>query len=516
VIEPFLRALFAHVPPGQIEVRSIEDRKGGASVLRAWHPSADALIERLSDLHKISATNRSGVFYGVLPRRAEGVGGSADTLPGRAIWADIDFKDLAGGEEEGRRLLAGFPHPPTAIVASGHGLHAYWFLKELAAPADLSDVVARVAQAVRGDRVSDAARILRLPGTTNWKNPEKPIVSVFEKMELEIVYDLATIRETVLMFPGATPSDGTPGPTIKLGAELSEKVQALLAKHARLANLFSGKGKTAIGEDGRRLDESGSGYDFSFTLSLARYGIHDPSELATALALRPDGGAKLKGSDYLSHTVGKVLQLIERTSKNGHAAIKMDRMVIYKADPPYFEATMQGVTFKLESKDISTPAAFRLRFLEAGHRMLPVPNKRDEWDGLVNAWMASAEIVDLPPEASAEETLRSKIREVIEGLTLSEEAVDLERGAAFWHEEYGKVFKTKGLMAVMERRKEPGATLRAVCSALDGLGYESALLRLHGDDPPTRIWRLEAPDGPVAAPTTSVAALPPSSASGGV
>jgi hypothetical protein len=39
------------------------------------------------------------------------------------LFVDVDFKAI--DEAEARERLARYPHPPSAIVASGGGLHCY-------------------------------------------------------------------------------------------------------------------------------------------------------------------------------------------------------------------------------------------------------------------------------------------------------------------------------------------------------------------------------------------------------
>lgn len=85
------------------------------------------------------------------------------------LWADIDKGDV--------ELLERLPTKPSLICESSPThLHAYWQIKE---PADLTDereralfceALRRVQAAVRSDNVSDLARIMRVPGTLNWKH----------------------------------------------------------------------------------------------------------------------------------------------------------------------------------------------------------------------------------------------------------------------------------------------------------------------------------------------------------
>ena len=69
------------------------------------------------------------IFFGVNPRsRKKGSGDSVKFVV--ALKADLDFKKINGGRNAALRLIKEFPHPPSAIVESGNGLHLYWFFKK--------------------------------------------------------------------------------------------------------------------------------------------------------------------------------------------------------------------------------------------------------------------------------------------------------------------------------------------------------------------------------------------------
>ena len=73
--------------------------------------------------------------------------------------------------------LMALPYPPSALVQSGHGLHAYWLLDQPAPSSDapalraFADAVAAATGYTGLDtHASEPARILRVPGTTNHKH----------------------------------------------------------------------------------------------------------------------------------------------------------------------------------------------------------------------------------------------------------------------------------------------------------------------------------------------------------
>lgn len=117
-------------------------------------------------------------------------------IPG--LWTDIDIagpghkeKNLPPTLEAAIDLIreAMPTYPPTHYVTSGGGIHCYWLFKKpklfmnaadkLDAQMMLRGVHSRIQNAAqkrgwRIDNVSDLARLLRIPGTYNMKNPENP------------------------------------------------------------------------------------------------------------------------------------------------------------------------------------------------------------------------------------------------------------------------------------------------------------------------------------------------------
>jgi hypothetical protein len=55
----------------------------------------------------------------------------ANVASSQWLWAEVDFKDHPNiAPREILRRLRAIPRPPTMIVASGHGYHAYWQFNE--------------------------------------------------------------------------------------------------------------------------------------------------------------------------------------------------------------------------------------------------------------------------------------------------------------------------------------------------------------------------------------------------
>ena len=152
--------------------------------LRAFRgPSRPREFFKLTDTNGISKFIREhakfDLYFAVATRKDKSSGKKENVLHVPAVWVDIDFKETPEHIADG--LIVDFPLQPTIMVKSGGGYHCYWKLKEPAGPDEIEQVekiLYGLAQSLRGDRASaEAARILRVPNSKNWKyQPPRPVV----------------------------------------------------------------------------------------------------------------------------------------------------------------------------------------------------------------------------------------------------------------------------------------------------------------------------------------------------
>ena len=154
-----------------------------------------------------------------------------DVVSITALWCDIDIAD--GSAHAAKNLppdiaaaKALLPEalPPSITVNSGHGLHAYWLLREqwlLGAAgseerAAAIDVLQRVQGYIRAqaaargwkvDATADLPRVLRCPDTNNYKDPTNPVLC-------------RIIDETPALY---NPSDFDLLPPVEVSAPTSER-----------------------------------------------------------------------------------------------------------------------------------------------------------------------------------------------------------------------------------------------------------------------------------------------------
>lgn len=147
-------------------------------------------------------------FARIAKKPASGRGKITDTHAFSVIGMDIDIADpkkpnksLPADIDEAVSALETLPLPPSILVNSGSGLHAYWVLDEDLVVSDESDLKhARefVANFYRGvvsnlpqynfDHTHDLARSFRIPGSTNLKNPANPKIVTIREHHSERIY----------------------------------------------------------------------------------------------------------------------------------------------------------------------------------------------------------------------------------------------------------------------------------------------------------------------------------------
>ncbi len=149
-------------PADTIEIRRLPAGKS------TWH-KAGALAETAESL---LADNRQGqnIYAGANPRRSHGGTKNEDVVCAWCLFADFDGIGL--DESRNRWQKIHLPEP-TLIIASGHGVHAYWRLTDpMVDMAPWSNAQRNLIAALNSDKaIHDPARIMRLPGFMNHKPP---------------------------------------------------------------------------------------------------------------------------------------------------------------------------------------------------------------------------------------------------------------------------------------------------------------------------------------------------------
>jgi putative DNA primase/helicase len=158
----------------------------------------DRIFDEPVELHQAALEHsRDGrdVWFGVNPVRSDLPPGSRgradDVVDVGVLFADIDWHDPTAhvngnlpDEQTTRRLLRTFQHQPTGVVCSGHGLQAYWLLRDPIEPEEAKALSTLLIDRLKGHGLAaeagDIARVLRVPETVNLKDPDHPVVVTLE------------------------------------------------------------------------------------------------------------------------------------------------------------------------------------------------------------------------------------------------------------------------------------------------------------------------------------------------
>jgi hypothetical protein len=173
----FLNVLFPDLNGGYIELRSFYRKTEPRA---KFYSSKNDVLAEWSAIEGDAKTR--DIYFGVCPRSIK-EGNKKAVKFVFCLWADLDGKDFARGKDEALKRVREFHFIPSIIVDSGHGYHCYWLLKEgvlIETQQDVERVEASLkalACALNADvSCAELARVLRLPGTFNYK--EVPVCSI--------------------------------------------------------------------------------------------------------------------------------------------------------------------------------------------------------------------------------------------------------------------------------------------------------------------------------------------------
>jgi putative DNA primase/helicase len=195
-------------PTGYRDMRAFHANRKGEPMTFSFH------ADNLDGVDEFAASfGDRDIYVGVAPRMDARSRDTAGCLALYALFADLDYKDSS--EFDTRARLAAFSLVPSAVVASGGGLQAYWLL---AAPLDLQNggvararhLLRALATALGADlKAAEPARILRLPGTVNFKySPPRPVV--IELLSDQRRYSVDAFTQVLPTIPDDTTSEPLP------------------------------------------------------------------------------------------------------------------------------------------------------------------------------------------------------------------------------------------------------------------------------------------------------------------
>lgn len=242
------------------------------------------------------------------------------------LWADIDYLDplhakpnLPKDADHALRIMEEFPLQPTLVVQSGHGFHCWWLFQE---PWIFQDDEERQAGAMLArrwhhsirrvltnhgcamDSTFDLARVLRVPGTLNCKDPSNPQPVMLRTQRTErfnpsdfdpyLADDIDTTKSEVRLVSDIDP-DMEPPPGYQ------DKFLAVMDNDTNFGDYFFHRKKLA----GRANDQSMSSYDLALANIAARVGWSDEEIFILLVKHRKHHGEMFKHKTYYELTIGK-------------------------------------------------------------------------------------------------------------------------------------------------------------------------------------------------------------------
>ena len=382
-------------------------------------------------------------------------------IPG--LWLDLDYKDDRAHKkqnlpekQEAYDFLKDYESEPTVIIHSGHGWQAYWLFEEPWLFTNASDRTNagnlarsfiykfRDKMRQRGydvDSVIDLARVLRVPGTTNYKQHDKPVPVEIDRTSGPR-WRVSTLINT---YPPLQAQRGATGSTVPSGAKLLldpnanppfEAWEALREAEPRAAASWRR-------ERADLADQSASSYDLSLATFAVNAGWSDQETTDLLIAFRRKHAEDLKidREDYYPRTIARartktsyttttVSDVSTLSARESQAVITniLDLQIVcltkFMADPPVYslrlihngeerEVTLGSVEAILGQR------TFRNRIASAINRIVP-KQKDSEWEKTAQA-LLNMLVEEALPESTPAEMAKAWVEEYLSETRPSED-----------------------------------------------------------------------------------------------
>ena len=153
-------------------------------IRQEFHTSIDKLLARAEELDE----EKYDVFYGLGTFGPEDRRRADNVVAMRSLFIDLDcgptkdYPNQPAALDGLRQFCKQLDLPKPQLVNSGRGIHAYWMLQEAVPVEKWRNVAERLKKACEHKKLyadpavtSDAARVLRVPGTHNYKGDPLPV-----------------------------------------------------------------------------------------------------------------------------------------------------------------------------------------------------------------------------------------------------------------------------------------------------------------------------------------------------
>jgi hypothetical protein len=201
------------------------DGASGPPNIKHFSTAADA-----AEFLRVADAQKHDAYVRITPLKhipARGRGTKEDSAGSNVLWVDLDVYKMSPplSKQEGIDLLKRYSLPPSLIIDSGYGLQAYWILERFLSR-NLPDSIElrnrTLAKAFGADDCWDLARVLRPPGSHNYKQPNNPQLVTVVHYDPAITYSAEQFPLYNVEAGAPTPNAPTAVPVLK-ALDLSEQ-----------------------------------------------------------------------------------------------------------------------------------------------------------------------------------------------------------------------------------------------------------------------------------------------------
>jgi hypothetical protein len=125
----------------------------------------------------------------------------AYAVPVRALWAEHD---------NAANIPPNFPAPTLWVESSPGKAHLYWLLNKTIDPLEAERINRRIAKAIGGDNGWHLTKLLRVPGTRNYKYADAPTVRLLDRKGPTYAPDVLDNHRLIPRLPNPAPATAKP------------------------------------------------------------------------------------------------------------------------------------------------------------------------------------------------------------------------------------------------------------------------------------------------------------------
>lgn len=409
-----------------------------------------------------------------LPKLARGRGKLTDVLGIGSVHLDVDIQNkhahkkqnLPATIEDAIAFIETVDLKPSILVNSGYGLHAYWLLKDFisfdddAARANIASTLEswqglfKYRAGLQGydvDATQDVTRVLRVPGTLNWKIPTDPVKAYALRIDTDLRYDPAELqdylaKERAKARPASVTSLPPPTNGHKPALNLTpyNDIAITINENATIdADTFEAlsenvpKFKTTWQRKRRDLqDQSGSSYDMALANMALAAGLDDQTAVNLLIAHRRKHNDEKPRLDYYQRTLAEARNKMQKhrevaqaaaapSDPNDKGAIRADLRTLLGFDiikiekqltePPAFIVYFDNGKCKNmgNSRGLLDQHVFRERVADTIGRVVK-QMKAPVWESAAQKMFDLAEDVEVADEATEVGELREILRQYLD------------------------------------------------------------------------------------------------------